>query len=36
MDNVAKEFDSKLNEVHEHYKTMQTYEEEMNKMAKWW
>ena len=23
MDNVAKEFDKKLNQVHEHYKTMQ-------------
>lgn len=33
-DNVAKEFDSKLNKVHEHYKTMQkNYEKEMNKMA---
>lgn len=35
MDNVEKEFDSKLNKVHENYKTMQkNYEEEMNKMAK--
>lgn len=34
MDNVAKEFDSKLNKVHEHYKTMQkNYEKEMNKIA---
>lgn len=35
MGNVAKELDSKFNEVHEHYKTMQkNIEEEMNKMAK--
>lgn len=35
MNNVAKEFDSKFNKVHEHYKTMQkNYEEEMNKTAK--
>ena len=34
MDNVAKEFDKKLNQVHEHYKTMQkNYEDEMNKMT---
>jgi predicted transcriptional regulator len=35
MDNVTKEFGLKLNQVHEHYRTMQrNYEEEMNRMTK--
>ena len=34
MANVAKEFDKKLNQVHEYYKTMQNnYEDEINKMT---
>jgi hypothetical protein len=35
MDNVTKEFGLKLDQVHEHYRTMQrNYEEEMNRMTK--